>query len=159
MPTVKLGEKWIFVPNWSHCVMYNMIFNALSSLRENEITPFSESQENCSAQSYLEARHPIDWWWYALQQCLLNRHLCCPQQGALQRAGAAYRKTEKKKLTEIKGTRRDREVKHGARAQQIQRGRSKMFGTAKQSDLRDCIKGTEWHGHDEAVPSTRWASA
>ena len=58
-------------------------------------------------------------------------------------------KTEKKKLTEIKGTRRDREAKHDARAQQIQRGRSKMFGTAKQSNLRDCIKGTEWHGHDE----------
>ena len=54
----------------------------------------------------------------------------------LQRAGAADRKTGKKKLTEIKGTRRDREAKHGARAQQIQRGRSKMFGTAKQSDLR-----------------------
>ena len=61
----------------------------------------------------------------------------------LQQAGAADRKTEKKKLTEIKGTRRDREAKHGARAQQIQRRRSKMFGTAKQSDLRDCIKGTE----------------
>ena len=61
----------------------------------------------------------------------------------LQQAGAADRKTEKKKLAEIKGTRRDREAKHGARALQIQRGRSKMFGTAKQSDLRDCIKGTE----------------
>ena len=66
-----------------------------------------------------------------------------PLNCVLQRADAADRKTEKKKLTEIKGTRRDREAKHGARAQQIQRGRSKMFGAAKQSDLRDCIKGTE----------------
>ena len=30
-----------------------------------------------------------------------------------------------------------------------------MFGTAKQSDLRDCIKGTERHSHDETPEKVR----
>ena len=49
----------------------------------------------------------------------------------LQRADAADRKTEKKKLTEIKGTRRDREAKLWYKTKEYIEGYSKLYAERK----------------------------